>query len=238
MSLLEIAVETGTSGPVMKLSGECDFTTTGRLRDAMGEQIAHGVRHLSIDLSGLEFADSMTIKVFIDANQALKNTGGSLELLRPQPTVAKSLRLLGVDRLLTARGHRRPAHDPVTGMLEQDFNAESLHVLRETVLAYATAAGVPESRAIDVMLVAHELASNAIRHGGGTGRLRVRVASGAMHCQVTDPGVAFPSLEHQPWPYQRGHGLWLVREATDQFTVTTGPHGSQADVSFDLPGTP
>ena len=136
-------------------------------------------------------------------------------------------------------------------MLEQDFNAEGLYVLREAVLAHATAAGMPESRATDVVLVAHELASNAIQHGGGTGRLRVRIASGALHCQVTDPGIARSGsrrpyaapdpgpaspAEPEPWPYQRGHGLWLIREAADQFTVITGPHGSQVDVSFNLPG--
>jgi anti-sigma regulatory factor (Ser/Thr protein kinase) len=136
-------------------------------------------------------------------------------------------------------------------MLEQDFNAEGLHMLREAVLAHATAAGMPESRATEVMLVAHELASNAIRHGGGTGRLRVRVASGALHCQVTDQGIprsagyrpnAVPDpspaspAEPEPWPYQRGHGLWLIREAADQLTVITGPRGSQVDVSFNLAG--
>jgi anti-sigma regulatory factor (Ser/Thr protein kinase) len=129
-------------------------------------------------------------------------------------------------------------------MLEEDLNAEGLHMLREAVFAHATDAGMPESRATDVVLVAHELATNAIRHGGGTGRLRIRIAAGALLCQVTDPGVAPDAAtasaapQPEPWPYQRGHGLWLVREATDQFTVTTGPHGSQADVSFDLPGTP
>jgi anti-sigma regulatory factor (Ser/Thr protein kinase) len=126
-------------------------------------------------------------------------------------------------------------------------------VLREAVLAHATAAGMPESRATEVMLVAHELASNAIRHGGGTGRLRIRIASGALHCQVTDPGiarsgsrrpyaapygVAASPAESGPWPYQRGHGLWLIREAADQLTVITGPHGSQVDVSFNLLGGP
>jgi anti-sigma regulatory factor (Ser/Thr protein kinase) len=133
-------------------------------------------------------------------------------------------------------------------MPETDLSAEGLHKLRETVLAHATAAGMPGSRAIDVMLVAHELATNAIRHGGGTGRLRIRIAAGALHCQVTDPGIARPdghrpnavpgptitSPAAEPWPYQRGHGLWLVRQAADRFTVITGPHGSQVDVSFNL----
>lgn len=103
MSLLEISVETGAYGSVMKLSGECDPTTIEQLKDAVGAQIADGVRHLTIDLSGLRFADSMTVKVFIDAHRALSNAGGTLELLRPQRVVAKSLHLLGVDRLLTVR---------------------------------------------------------------------------------------------------------------------------------------
>ena len=56
-------------------------------------------------------------------------------------------------------------------MLEQEFNAGALHRLREAVLACAMATGMPESRATDVMLVAHELAANAVRYGGGRGRL-------------------------------------------------------------------
>jgi anti-sigma B factor antagonist len=103
VSLLDITVETGISGPVMKLSGECDPTTIGKLTDAIGAQIAGGVRHLAIDLSGLRFADSMTVKVFIDTQRELKNAGGTLELLRPHGAVARSLSLLGVDRLLTIR---------------------------------------------------------------------------------------------------------------------------------------
>lgn len=138
-------------------------------------------------------------------------------------------------------------------MLDQAFNVEGLHELRETVLAHATAAGMPESRATEVMLVAHELASNAILHGGGTGWLRIRTAAGALHCQVTDPGIArsdghppratpdpattVSAPQPQRWPTQRGHGLWLIRQAADHFSVITGPHGSQVDVSFNLPGT-
>ena len=52
-------------------------------------------------------------------------------------------------------------------MLEQEFNAGALHVLRKAVLACAMAAGMPESRATDVMLVAHELAANAVGTAAG-----------------------------------------------------------------------
>jgi anti-anti-sigma factor len=103
VGLLEITVETGISGTVMKLSGECDLTTSGQLSDAIGAQLATGVQHLTIDLSALRFADSMTIREFIEAHHTLKNAGGTLELLRPQRAIAKSLRLLGVDQILTVR---------------------------------------------------------------------------------------------------------------------------------------
>ena len=46
-------------------------------------------------------------------------------------------------------------------MLDQEFTAGTLHILREAVLVHATAAGLPEARAADVMLAVHELAANA-----------------------------------------------------------------------------
>ena len=136
-------------------------------------------------------------------------------------------------------------------MLEQEFNAGTLHVLREAVLACAMAAGMPESRATDVMLVAHELAANAVRYGGGRGRLRIWIAAGALHCQLTDPGIAgldgnppagtesqLPAVTRgpPPWPYRPGHGLWVVRQAADHFTAMTGPGGSQVTASFAVRG--
>lgn len=146
----------------------------------------------------------------------------------------------------------RPGNDAeVTATLEHEFNVGTLHILRATVLAHAVGAGMPESRATDVMLVAHELASNAVRHGGGTGRLRISIADGALYCEVTDPGTARfngrppaasadqrPSpatTQAEPWPYQPGHGLWLVRQAADHCTVVTTPQGSRVTVSFALP---
>jgi anti-sigma regulatory factor (Ser/Thr protein kinase) len=83
-------------------------------------------------------------------------------------------------------------------MLDQEFTAGTLRILREAVLAHATAAGLPEARATDVMLAVHELAANAVRHGGGTGRLRIRIAAGQLRCQITDPGNGSPRQVWRP----------------------------------------
>jgi anti-sigma regulatory factor (Ser/Thr protein kinase) len=142
--------------------------------------------------------------------------------------------------------------------LDQQFGQGTLHIVRETVLAHAAAAGMPDERALDVMLAVHELAANAVRHGGGRGRIQMRVTGGELVCLVSDPGPAAsngqapgrkPGGQHpggttvpaQPWPYQPGHGLWLVRQAADHISVTCGPAGSQVTAVFalipsDVPG--
>jgi anti-sigma regulatory factor (Ser/Thr protein kinase) len=45
-----------------------------------------------------------------------------------------------------------------------------------------------EAGARDVVLAVNELASNAVRHGAGRGRLRMWGQDGAVCCQVQDAG--------------------------------------------------
>jgi anti-sigma regulatory factor (Ser/Thr protein kinase) len=134
-------------------------------------------------------------------------------------------------------------------MLDQEFGETTLRALRETVLAHATAAGMPEGRALDVMLAVHELAANAVKHGGGTGHLQMSVTNGELICQVSDPGPArsglprsstpgsqlpAPAARTSPWPYVPGHGLWLVRRVADHISVNSGLAGSQITVAFTM----
>ena len=103
MSLLEISVAAGESGPVLMLSGEADLTTVAELRDALAAQVASGARHLTVDLSRLGFADSSVIRALVLADRTLRERGGRLELAYPQPVVARALSLLGVDRAIEVR---------------------------------------------------------------------------------------------------------------------------------------
>jgi anti-sigma regulatory factor (Ser/Thr protein kinase) len=127
-------------------------------------------------------------------------------------------------------------------VLSQAFDADALQALRETVLAEATAAGLTPDRARDVLFAVHELAANAVQHGAGAGRLLMHAHAGQLYCHVSDAGAnsckhaCMRSLCVAPWPYQTGHGLWVVRQVADQMSVLTGPYGTQATAVFSLPG--
>src|SRR5579863_5938315 len=98
-----MSVTSGDCGPVLVLSGESDVSTAAELTAALTMQVAAGVRYLTIDLSGLGFADSASIQAFVQADRAFKARGGAMELVAPQPTVARVLSLLGVDQFITVR---------------------------------------------------------------------------------------------------------------------------------------
>jgi anti-sigma regulatory factor (Ser/Thr protein kinase) len=130
--------------------------------------------------------------------------------------------------------------------LDLAFGSGTLHALRAAVQAYACQAGMPEDQAIDVVLVVHELAANAIRHGAGAGRLRMWHLPEALCCEIEDEGPAARTGQRveggdgdearaDPWPYVDGHGLWVVRKVADRMEVSTGPGGTRAWVSFALP---
>ena len=112
-------------------------------------------------------------------------------------------------------------------VFDERFDASTLHLLRERVAACVSAAGMPEDRAMDVILAVHELAANAVWHGAGAGRLLMRVAVGALRCQVSDAGPG-----EGPWPLRQGHGLWIVRAVADEVTASSGPQGSQVTAMF------
>jgi anti-sigma regulatory factor (Ser/Thr protein kinase) len=123
------------------------------------------------------------------------------------------------------------------------FDSGSLHTVRAAVQTQAAQAGMPEDQAIDVVLVIHELAANAVRHGAGTGRLRMWSQPGELWCEVEDAGQAAHTgeatgpgraVKTDPWPYLDGHGLWVVRKVADRLAVNSGPGGTRACVTFKL----
>jgi anti-sigma regulatory factor (Ser/Thr protein kinase) len=129
---------------------------------------------------------------------------------------------------------------PRPARLEQDFDDGSLYALRSAVAAHAAAAGLPPGRVHDVVAAAHEMAANAVRHGAGHGHLRLLAADGVLACQVSDDGPAAsgqgdsPDAGTAPWPAEHTHGLWVIEQVADQFTIDRGPVGTTATATFTL----
>jgi anti-sigma regulatory factor (Ser/Thr protein kinase) len=110
-------------------------------------------------------------------------------------------------------------------MLEMTISLSGLEGLRTRITAWMNRLGAAKVRD-DVVLVAHELATNVIRHGGGFGRLRMWRERGRIVCWVSDAGPGMPALVREP-DQQRpgGRGLWIARRLADVH-IESGPSGT------------
>jgi serine/threonine-protein kinase RsbW len=146
-----------------------------------------------------------------------------------------------------------PAGTTDSPIVDLGFDSDGLATLRVQLRACALQAGFPEDRVVDVVLAVHELAANAVRHGGGRGRLRVWSHAGALQCQVdngTVPGSAEPEADHgeiaaaepestpnrslmNSLPCEPGHGLWVVQQVADRMRSLSGPRGTSVMIRFD-----
>ncbi|PZG10427.1 ATP-binding protein [Nonomuraea aridisoli] len=120
-------------------------------------------------------------------------------------------------------------------LLDQSFEHRSLYTLRAALEAHAVRNGLPEGRAADLVLIVHELATNVILHGSGTGRVIMTSDGDMLSCDVIDPEAAAPVVTTPAWRVEPGHGLWIARSLSDRYTVVQGPGGTTVTVGFALP---
>jgi anti-sigma regulatory factor (Ser/Thr protein kinase) len=83
------------------------------------------------------------------------------------------------------------------------------------------------------VVAVNELLTNAVRHGGGTGLVRLWAVDDVVVCEVSDRGDGLePPAPKRPLPDQPGGwGLWLVRELTDTCEIKSGPDGTAVRIS-------
>lgn len=146
--------------------------------------------------------------------------------------------------------------------MDQEFDGGSLYRLRSAAAAHAAAAGMSRDRVYELVVAAHELAANTVRHGPGHGRFRMWADANYLYCEVSDSGLDDggegperpESLECPgspgrpgrparaegeldgtvPWPAEHGHGLWVVAQVSDEFTIDRGPAGTTATARFAI----
>lgn len=99
--------------------------------------------------------------------------------------------------------------------------------------AAAAEVGLPGDEREDFALAVHELMTNAVRHGGGGGELRLTHDRVMLTCCVSDRGPgATGAVPKRPDPNAVGRrGLWLADALTDGLVLDCGADGMDATVS-------
>ena len=100
MSTFRASVSAGESGPVIMLSGDVDLSSVAELSDLVTAQLSGGTLHLTIDVSGLTFADSASVRVLMLAAATLRKRGGGLVLLRPQPALSRLMEIMDAGQVI------------------------------------------------------------------------------------------------------------------------------------------
>jgi anti-sigma regulatory factor (Ser/Thr protein kinase) len=150
-----------------------------------------------------------------------------------------------------------PSHDQRTDirhghlLFQDDFDGVRVADVRRSLTACLLAAGFGGPRLDDFVTAINEAMTNAVRHGGGWGEVRLWRAEHLV-CEVRDrgPGLADPLTvpSARPRPSANGGmGLWLAQELADSFDVRSGSDGVRVrlvmtsapgtDTDVDTPGT-
>ena len=108
--------------------------------------------------------------------------------------------------------------------------------LRHAFATNAAGAGLRDQRLDDFVLAVNELITNAVRHGGGQGEVRLWLTGATLVCEVSDGGAGIRAdrlANHErPAPDTAGGwGLWLADQLSDSMVVTTGPAGTTVRIT-------
>jgi anti-sigma regulatory factor (Ser/Thr protein kinase) len=102
---------------------------------------------------------------------------------------------------------------------------------REQLAAALSAARVPATRAMDMLVAANEVFVNACRHGGEPTGIRVGLVDGWFVCEISDAGPAGidPLAGNLPPNAERpGEGLWVARQLVSRVDLIPGTGGLTA----------
>lgn len=117
--------------------------------------------------------------------------------------------------------------------LRHRFAGTAIAGVRRTVREQAEQLGLAAARVDDLMLAAHELATNSVTHGGGRGELALWHDAGALVVEVSDHGLIDDPLVGRgllDLQSENGRGIWLANQLCELVQVRSGPAGTQVRI--------
>ncbi|MEV5962024.1 sensor histidine kinase [Kribbella sp. NPDC051952] len=131
---------------------------------------------------------------------------------------------------LADKTFRTPLPDVPDRAERLEFRLADLGHVRVWVNGQAASYGVSRDRLDDLALALHEICTNSIRFGGGSGTLAVWVADGALICDVADRGRIDDLLVGRVLPPLDGfggRGVWLANQLCDLVQLRSGDDVTQ-----------
>jgi anti-sigma regulatory factor (Ser/Thr protein kinase) len=114
-------------------------------------------------------------------------------------------------------------------LLDEFFSGVDLAWIRADCAIALRDTRLDSDRAALLVAAIDEGLANAVRHGGGEGRLVLLYDGGEVVAHISDrgPGIAGTIPEQLPPPDALGgRGLWMSRQMVDRLILTSGPRGT------------
>ena len=126
-----------------------------------------------------------------------------------------------------------------TVLLNCQFDRDAITGTRHGVLARAAGAGLAGLRLEAFVLAVNEIMTNAVRHGGGSGWIRLWRTAAGLACEISDAGPGAPPERFNghrlpPTTATGGRGLWLARHLCDTFDVESGGAGTTVRLTMTI----
>lgn len=126
-----------------------------------------------------------------------------------------------------------PLPDPPGDAALMYVDRAALRGVREFVALHAKRAGLDAARVNDLVLTAHELATNTLRHGGGEGTVSIWGEHDAVVCEIHDRGRIQDPLAGRVAPTMDslyGRGLRMANQLCELVQIRSFPDGGSVRV--------
>jgi anti-sigma regulatory factor (Ser/Thr protein kinase) len=122
--------------------------------------------------------------------------------------------------------HLTVPHDAV---LRGTYGPSDIPATRRTVAQFARRIGLPDDKVEVLELAASELATNSVRHAGGTGTVAMWTTPSAAVVEFSDPGQLTDPLTGRlmpPLDEEGGRGVFLVNQLCDLVQLRSSERGT------------
>jgi anti-sigma B factor antagonist len=98
---LDLTTRPSERGCVLAMAGELDFHTSPQAHQVLRDLPLQPGQQLVLDLGGLTFCDSSGLTVLVAAHNRTQSLRASLALAAVSDNLARILRIVGLDQILT-----------------------------------------------------------------------------------------------------------------------------------------